>query len=304
MQPNSSMKATTTSKTQKKQEIEIPDSFPKIYSGHDGGRICEWNLKTNECTRVLEKHTNDVWCLLYDVQTRRIFSGSADKTIKIWCEATGDCLTSLEGHSEGIQCLDIAGPKLVTGSVDCTIRVWDTDKKKCVNILRHPDSVQSVTFVPGNPNKLVSSSLDRTIRIWDVSTSKVVQKLEGHKKPPRVIISSGDYLVSGDMDGVIKVWSLRMGDCLRTLNEHTQEISALRVHPTNHKIFFSASQDLSVRLFNMETGVCSRKLKTFSNLSNGLHINEHRIYGAGYEGILVLDSDYGNMIGQLATSRQ
>ena len=35
---------------------------------------------------------------------RRVVSGSADNTLKVWDVATGECVATLEGHSESVRC--------------------------------------------------------------------------------------------------------------------------------------------------------------------------------------------------------
>ena len=35
---------------------------------------------------------------------RRIVSGSEDNTLKVWDVATGECLATLEGHSSYVRC--------------------------------------------------------------------------------------------------------------------------------------------------------------------------------------------------------
>ena len=35
---------------------------------------------------------------------RRVVSGSEDKTLKVWDVATGKCLATLEGHSKRVRC--------------------------------------------------------------------------------------------------------------------------------------------------------------------------------------------------------
>ena len=34
---------------------------------------------------------------------RRVVSGSLDKTLKVWDVATGKCVATLEGHSNGVR---------------------------------------------------------------------------------------------------------------------------------------------------------------------------------------------------------
>ena len=35
---------------------------------------------------------------------RRVVSGSYDNTLKVWDVATGKCVATLEGHSRGVRC--------------------------------------------------------------------------------------------------------------------------------------------------------------------------------------------------------
>ena len=35
---------------------------------------------------------------------RRVVSGSEDKTLKVWDVATGECVATLEGHSNDVRC--------------------------------------------------------------------------------------------------------------------------------------------------------------------------------------------------------
>ena len=35
---------------------------------------------------------------------RRVVSGSEDKTLKVWDVATGECVATLKGHSKEVRC--------------------------------------------------------------------------------------------------------------------------------------------------------------------------------------------------------
>ncbi|MEE0993008.1 MAG: hypothetical protein UH542_08515 [Bacteroidales bacterium] len=79
-----------------------------------------------KCLKTLEGHSNIVWPVVYSPDGTKIVSGSYDNTIKIWDANTGECLKTLEGHS------------LV---------------------------VISVAFSPDG-TKIVSGSDDKTVKIW------------------------------------------------------------------------------------------------------------------------------------------
>ncbi|KIK59334.1 hypothetical protein GYMLUDRAFT_245403, partial [Collybiopsis luxurians FD-317 M1] len=63
------------------------------------------------------------------------------------------------------------GTRIVSGSDDRTVRIWDaTTGTQIGNPLHgHDDSVQSVAFSPDG-TRIVSGSDDRTVRVWDVTT--------------------------------------------------------------------------------------------------------------------------------------
>ena len=57
----------------------------------------------------------------------RLFSGSMDKTIKVWDVATGACVQTLQGHTDSVWsvCVSANGSRLFSGSSDNTIKVWN-----------------------------------------------------------------------------------------------------------------------------------------------------------------------------------
>lgn len=57
-------------------------------------------------------------------------SGSHDRTIKIWERETGMCQTTLVGHRGAVTCLALADDKIVSGSDDGDIKIWDFGLKE------------------------------------------------------------------------------------------------------------------------------------------------------------------------------
>ena len=56
-----------------------------------------------KCLQTLEGHSLDDFSVAYSPDGTKIISGSRDNTIKIWDANTGDCLQTLEGHSDWVR---------------------------------------------------------------------------------------------------------------------------------------------------------------------------------------------------------
>jgi WD40 repeat protein len=53
-----------------------------------------------------------------------LISGSDDCTTKVWSTDTWACERTLEGHTEGVQSLLVHGDKLFSGCDDYAVKAW------------------------------------------------------------------------------------------------------------------------------------------------------------------------------------
>lgn len=60
-----------------------------------------------------------------EVHGRRLYSASADKTVRVWDIESRRCDYVLEDHSRPVLSLAIAENKVFSGSYDYSIKVWD-----------------------------------------------------------------------------------------------------------------------------------------------------------------------------------
>ncbi|MFM7035055.1 MAG: protein kinase domain-containing protein [Planctomycetia bacterium] len=76
--------------------------------------------------RPLIGHSDSAYCLAFSPNSRRVATGSADHTVRIWDVARGEELAVLRGHTNHVNSVAFSpdGSLLATASDDCTIRIW------------------------------------------------------------------------------------------------------------------------------------------------------------------------------------
>jgi WD40 repeat protein len=92
---------------------------------------------------------------------------------------------TLKGHTEGIKAVAVTpdGRHIVSGSYDCTLRVWDlTTGETKMTLKGHESWVNAVAVTP-NSRYVVSGSNDKTLRVWDLATGENKTTLKAI--PPR-----------------------------------------------------------------------------------------------------------------------
>ena len=114
------------------------------------------------------------------------------------------CLKTLEGHSDGVASVAYSpdGTKIISGSDDYTIKIWDANTGQCLKTLEgHSLFVNSVAYSPDG-TKIISGSDDNTIKIWDANTGECLKTFEGHSESVNSVAYSpdGTKIISGSFD--------------------------------------------------------------------------------------------------------
>ncbi len=165
-----------------------------------------------------------------------------------------------EGHSSPVTCIALfPDGRMVSGSHDNTLRVWDVASGQCLQTLcGHEDLITCVAVLPDG--RVVSGSGDGTLRVWNPATGKCLQTLQGHEGWVTCVAALPDgQVVSGSDDNTLRVWDTASGKCLQTLQGHEGRIECLAVLPDGWLV--SGSDDNTLRVWNAASGKCLQTLQ-------------------------------------------
>ncbi|KAB5595640.1 Vegetative incompatibility protein HET-E-1 [Ceratobasidium theobromae] len=172
-----------------------------------------------------------------------------------------DVAGPFKGHTDSVNSVVFSpdGARIVSGSDDCTIRVWESHTGAPVAdpFEGHTDLVHTVAFSPDGAS-IVSGSYDHTIRVWESHTgAPAAGPFEGHTDLVKSVAFSpdGTRIVSGSSDYTIRVWESHTGaSVVGPFHGHTDGVNSVAFSPDGARIV-SGSDDHTIRVWESHTGV-------------------------------------------------
>jgi hypothetical protein len=167
-------------------------------------------------------------------------------------------LACLGGHTSWVESVAYSpdGHRVISGSLDDTVRVWDAASGAEVACFRgHTLSVSSAAYSPDG-RRIVSGSHDDTVRVWDAQSGAELACFCRHTQSVESAAYSPDArrIVSGSDDQTVRVWDAQSGAVLACLRGHTQSVTSVAYSPDGRRIV-SGSHDLTVRVWDAQCDV-------------------------------------------------
>lgn len=140
---------------------------------------------------------------------------------------SGDLIHKFEAHHDPINCIAFDEPygRLITCSMDNTVRLWDMGRYKCIGLLEgHFASVDCVSI---QDDLAFTGSRDATLKMWNLNyfnsknteeETPLIHSFEGHVDTVTAVSYNNGELVSGSDDKTIRQWDLSTGHLLQTID--------------------------------------------------------------------------------------
>lgn len=179
------------------------------------------------------------------------------------------------------------GSRIVSGSNDKTVRVWDTfsgTEAIMHPLLGHEGRVTSVAFSPDG-SRIVTGSCDKTIRVWDAFDGiEVFPPIQGHQEEVNCVAFSPDgfKIVSGSGDNTVRVWDALTGTAVMApFRGHVgTHITTVAFSSDGSKVI-SGSDDGTVRVWDATGNIVDGEdcdMPAPSPLEVPIHLDEHGFF--------------------------
>ncbi|GAV75073.1 WD40 domain-containing protein [Cephalotus follicularis] len=279
-------------------------SGEKIFTGHQDGRIRVWKVSSKNPSKhkkigslpnfkdsvqssinpknyvhvrrnrnVLRiRHFDAISSLSLNEEQGLLYSGSWDKTLKVWRISDSKCLESINAHDDAINAVVAGFESMVfTGSADGTVKVWrrelhgrSTKHFLIQTLLKQENAVTSIA-VNQSTDVIYCGSSDGLVNYWErekhLSHCGV---LRGHKMAVLCVAAAGNLVFSGSADKKICVWRREVESgahaCLSVLTGHTGPVKCLAIeedrdHQNDKEdqrwVVYSGSLDKSVKVWRV-----------------------------------------------------
>ncbi|XP_029325490.1 kinesin-like protein KIF21A isoform X18 [Mus caroli] len=233
-----------------------------------------------QCVHIAEGHTKAVLCV--DSTDDLLFTGSKDRTCKVWNLVTGQEIMSLGVHPNNVVSVKYCNYTSLVFTVSTSyIKVWDIrESAKCIRTLTSSGQVtlgeacsastSRTVAIPSGESQINQIALNPTgtflyaasgnaVRMWDLKRFQSTGKLTGHLGPVMCLtvdqISNGqDLIITGSKDHYIKMFDVTEG-ALGTVSPthnfeppHYDGIEALAIQGDN---LFSGSRDNGIKKWDL-----------------------------------------------------
>lgn len=185
---------------------------------------------------------------------------------------------TMRGHRKNVKSVRFVGEegrKLVSGSSDNTVRIWNSNSGRCEAALEgHRSRVWDVDSTRSGAH-VASASGDSTVKVWDVESNRCQTTL---------LAGVGDvyscrfhpderHIVSSGYDKLVRMYDIETGTIVKTFTGHQLGVSSAIFNPLGNLVV-TASKDTTIRFWDVVSGLCIRTINGHLGEVTSVEINE------------------------------
>ncbi|GFY72308.1 notchless protein homolog 1 [Trichonephila inaurata madagascariensis] len=217
-----------------------------------------WDIVLGQTVHILNSHVASVTCIRWG-GSGLIYSGSQDRTIKVFRVKDGTLCRTLQGHGHWVNTLAL--------NTDYVMRTGPYDPSKFHSVSLNEAAEKSAEHLSklalqryemvtkGQPEILVSGSDDFTMFLWSPERHKQsIARMAHHRNVINDVKFSPDMriIATASFDKSIKLWNGRTGKFIASLHGHLQQVYQI-AWSADSRLLVSGGSDSTLKVWDTST---------------------------------------------------
>ena len=236
-----------------------------------------------------DQHWKNMWRARKALQKRWLDGYAA----AIYLEGHTDCVycVQFDEYDESIVTIELLltanRHKILTGSRDWTIRIWDAHTYECIKVLGVPSTNRPpVAPLPTNLTGRGSRPFTKVFSPLAITETNFSPASEYHSGSVLCLQYDEEIVVSGSSDCTLIIWDIKLGyQPIQKLRHHTAGVLDVCF---DAKYIVSCSKDLTICLWDRHTGGFIRSLTGHRGPVNAVQLRGNLVVSASGDGIAKL----------------
>lgn len=208
-------------------QVKIDVASRTLLSASDDCTVKLWDLDTQTCIKTYDGHVGQiqqVMTLPDDYEFEDMDGGVEADAVSVTSNrsstpglGSSTVLLSPPADEERAaygsafeDCPDRQLPPryMLTGSLDATMRLWDTASGRCLRTFF--GHVEGIWGLVGDSLRYVTGANDATVKVWDPRSGKCERTFTGHEGPVTSVGLSDCRMASGGEDGEVRLYRFEL----------------------------------------------------------------------------------------------
>uniref|UniRef100_A0ACD5XFN5 Uncharacterized protein n=1 Tax=Avena sativa TaxID=4498 RepID=A0ACD5XFN5_AVESA len=221
--------------------------------------------------RLWIEHADSISCLAVSVQDGVVYSGSWDRTLKVWRMADLRCLESVRAHDDAINAVAADCGVVYSASADGRVKAWEKGKiagstHSLLSVLVARDGVSwnaVAVSAAASGRRVYAAGSDGHVLAWDRHGGKqwnLAFDVKAHGMAVLCLCVAGDLVCTGSADKTIGLWRRQPDGGLAKLGAvggHEGPVKCIQAsvcRASNGCMLYSGGLDKSIRVWWVPNG--------------------------------------------------